>query len=177
MQAANMDQGLLLPTAPMALTPSVPTGFFSGHGFVIHGFGFQFSDGTRTGSVLEDDLTWVDLMDPIRMPHRATSWHALALGEFPIAINGFSSTIGFLAYCIEVVTTQKTFPPLCGTETPCRGGPFNFRAPAGFFIKDVRWYRGSPTHVLLASMPPLTLGSVAPPDIGWVDWRTYGFFN
>ena len=49
----------------------IPTSIFYGTGFVIHGLGFQFSNGTRTGLVLEDGQEHVDLHDNFRLPHRA----------------------------------------------------------------------------------------------------------
>ena len=152
----------------------IPTSIFYGIGFVIHGLGFQFSNDTRTGLVLEDTQEPIDLHDSYRMPHRANHSMNLQYGEFPTGFTGFNSRMRFLAFQIEFTTTKdqlpwRTLPVITGTEVPQRGDRFTFQAPAGYYIKDIWWAAGRPTQVLLTAIPSLVPGHAAIlPQLGWV---------
>ena len=174
MDVAMEPVGLSGVSARLPLPPVViPTNIFYGIGFVIHGLGFQFSNDTRTGLVLEDTQDPIDLHDSYRMPHRADHSMNLQYGEFPTGFIGFSSHMRFLAFQIEFTTTKdqlpyRTLPVIAGTEVPQRGDRFDFQAPAGYYIKDIWWASGRPTQVYLAVIPSLVPGYVTTfPHLGW----------
>ena len=158
-------------TAPATQTEQVvmPTYIFFGVGFVVHGLGFHFTNGTRTGLVLEDTKEPVDLHDQFRMPHRATQSVPLQYGEFPTGMSGFASNMAFLAYQVQFVTTKnRALPVISGTESAQRGDPFMYTAPPGYYLKDIWWGAGRPTQVFLAAIPSLIPGhSTTYSDQGW----------
>ena len=162
----------LLALGPPALALPPPTNFFFGHGFVIHAFGFQFQDGSRTGRVLEDNNSLVDLQNALRLAHRAPTWETLWAGEYPVTITGFASRMNFLAYYMEITTNMRTFPPISGTEVPQRGDKFVFSAPINYYIRDIEWGPGYPTSFYLA--PINAAGTAATTPIGWVRLEAYG---
>ena len=140
----------------------MPTRIFFGIGFVIHGMGLHFSNGTRTGLVLEDIHVPVDLHDQFRMPHRATQTIHVQYGECPTEISGFTSNMAFLSYQVQFVTTKnRTLPVISGTESAQRGTPFRYAAPQGYYLKDIWWGAGRPTQVFLAAIPSLVPGHSA----------------
>ena len=116
-----MDQAPLALLAPAAIAQQAPPrGLFVGYGFVIHGLAFTFQDGSRTGKVMEDDHSLVDLTNQERMAHRAPQWHPLWDGEYPLALTGFASRVHLLACYLEITTNQRTLPPLWHGPSPAR---------------------------------------------------------
>ena len=180
-----MDVDMMLPHAAPAApeAPPIPPGgarhlvlpefIFFGTGFVVHGLGLHFSNNTRTGLVLEDNKTPVNLHDSYRMPHRANQRIDLLPGEVPTTFNGFSSLMGFLAYQVEFITSinsreHRTLAAISGTDIPNRGEQFHYTAPLGHYIKDVWWQAGRPTQVYLAATPSTAPGlTTVYQDIGW----------
>lgn len=161
------------PSEQVASPAVLPTHIFYGTGFVIHGLGMHFNNGTRTGLVLENSKSPVDLHDEFRMPHRAHHTSVLQRGEIPTSFTGFRSRMGFLAHQIEFSTTYnqrpyRTLPVIAGSDQDSRGDMFSYQAPPGFYIKDIWWLSGRPSQVYLAVIPSLVPGHEATyTDHGW----------
>jgi len=167
--ARDDPMGAITPPATQTEQVVMPTYIFFGVGFVVHGLGFHFTNGTRTGLVLEDTKEPVDLHDQFRMPHRATQSIPLQHGEFPTGTSGFASNMAFLAYQVQFVTTKnRTLPVMSRTESAQRGDPFRYTAPPGYYLKDIWWGAGKPTQVFLAAIPSLIPGHTTTySDQGW----------
>ena len=151
----------------------LPTHIFYGTGYVVHGMGIHFSNGTRKGLVLEDSKAHVDLHDGLRMPVRAGQFILLQPGELPISIHGFASNMGFLAYQLTIVTRlanggHRSLPVITGTERAQRGTEFSAHAPPGHYFKDFWWHAGSLTSAFVAVIPDvISAGRAGEPDPGW----------
>ena len=152
----------------------IPTHIFYGTGYVIHGLGFQLSNGTRKGLVLEDSKLPVDLHDSRRMPVRAGHFIQLQPGELPTSIQGRSSNMGFLAFQVIIGTRLvhgggRTLPAITGTEAAQQGEFFRADAPRGHYFKDFWWQAGSLTSAYVAVIPDVIVpGLVGQSDPGWL---------
>ena len=171
--SAPMDTQGGADTAAALAQAVLPTHIFYGAGYVVHGLGMQLSNGVRTGLVLEDSKTPVNLHDGHRMPYRAGQAIQLQPGELPTSIQGFASNMGFLAFQLSIISTmpngvRRRLPIISGTDQTQCGVPFAAEAPAGYYFKDFWWQNGSMTSAYVATIPDVIAGgNTGQADMGW----------
>ena len=132
------EGGRLPPSIPRA---SPPTSIRYGTGYVVHALQFRFADAAPVGTVLTDGRYEVDPTDDVTLFARAPE-HVLLQDEHIIGVEGFSSTMGFLAHSLTFQTTVRDFT-ITGHSAQHRGTFFSLRAPPGFFIHSVHCWKGN----------------------------------
>jgi hypothetical protein len=143
------DDLVVAPTPPIAFAAappvmaraSPPTSIRYGTGYVVHALQFRFADGHPYGSVLTDGKYEVDPEDHVGLAARAPEFIMLQ-DEYIIGVEGFSSTMGFLAHSLTFQTTVRDFT-ITGHSAQHRGTFFSLRAPSGFFIHSIHCWKGN----------------------------------
>eukprot|EP00930_Biecheleria_cincta_P067929 TRINITY_DN548_c1_g2_i1.p1 TRINITY_DN548_c1_g2~~TRINITY_DN548_c1_g2_i1.p1 ORF type:complete len:1108 (+),score=152.38 TRINITY_DN548_c1_g2_i1:117-3440(+) len=75
-----------------------------GVGYVIHGFIFEFDDGSRVGRFLEDNQEVMDIHDDQNLQKRKLRWQDVEPGDFIVRVSGKHCRMGYLAGSITFHT-------------------------------------------------------------------------
>jgi hypothetical protein len=138
-QTSSIDDS----SKPPVLIPPVQTStrvrrVAGGLGHVVHGLCFEFSDGTRKGSFLEDNRSIVDLTSDFALSQRNAVWEELGADEFITDVSGHGSWTHFLAADVVLHISSGREISFCGSmfEYSCTA-PFKYHARVGHEISDV----------------------------------------
>lgn len=111
-----------------------------GTGWVVHGLCFEFGDGSRRGTFLEDvDRSEVDLTNDQHLLARSARWVDLARGENIVEVSGHGSLFGFLAFDVALRTDMGRTITFSGNELQQCGALYSFQAPSNRKIVGVKF--------------------------------------
>merc|ERR1712167_317156 len=84
--------------------------FAGGAGWVLHGFCFEFANGSRTGICLEDDKSPMDINSDIssdlHLRRRNMRWVELSEDEIIVEVSGHASLFGYVCFDIVLHTSR-----------------------------------------------------------------------
>lgn len=113
-----------------------------GIGYVIHGFVFEFDDGSRAGLFLEDNQEVMDIHDDKALQKRKLRWQEVEPGDFIVKVSGKHCRMGYLAGSVTFHTHAGHSIEFCGKRQNKFTKDYCFHATQGHFVCNVRFEDG-----------------------------------
>jgi hypothetical protein len=114
-------------------------------GWAIHEVVFEYADGHRSGTLMENDGQWMDLSD-INLQARWARWYSVDEGDYITIVSGFSTANHrYICHSLRIEFAHDTRPiDVVAGQPDWKGSKFTHNLTTTELTTGLRQMRGNP---------------------------------